>query len=61
MLSKEESKLLFEPYFTSKAQGTGLGLVISHKIIEAHKGTLDRRIDFDRQQVSFMVTLPMAQ
>ncbi len=59
-LSREESKLLFEPYFTSKSKGTGLGLVISNKIVEAHNGDLDWDIDFDGQQICFLITLPMA-
>ena len=58
-LSRDESKLLFEPYFTSKSKGTGIGLVISNKIVEAHNGALDWDIDFDRQQIRFLVSLPM--
>lgn len=31
---------IFNPYFTTKASGTGLGLTIVNKIIEAHNGQL---------------------
>lgn len=58
-LSREESKLLFEPYFTSKSKGTGLGLVIIKKIVDAHSGELDWRADFEKQHISFSIRLPM--
>ncbi len=58
-LSREESKLLFEPYFTTKSKGTGLGLVISEKIVQAHNGQLDRHVDSGDRTISFSVTLPM--
>ena len=39
-ISKERIKHLGEPFYSSKEKGTGLGLMISHKIIQEHGGTI---------------------
>lgn len=39
-IAEEDIKNLFTPYYTSKAQGTGLGLVMVQKIVQAHNGTV---------------------
>lgn len=33
-------KKLGEPFYTTKERGTGLGLMVSYKIIEEHKGVI---------------------
>lgn len=40
-ISKDAMARIFEPYFTSKTNGMGLGLATTHNIIRTHKGTID--------------------
>ncbi len=59
LLTPDEGRLLFEPYFTKKSKGTGLGLVISKKIVLAHKGKLEWHADYEKKRIQFLITLPM--
>ena len=39
-IRKEDLPRAFDPYFTTKPSGTGLGLPIVQKIVEAHGGEI---------------------
>lgn len=48
---------IFEPLFTTRARGTGLGLALSRDIVAAHGGTLEL-LDDGRSGASFRIRLP---
>src|SRR5205809_3875816 len=50
----------FEPFFSTKVEGTGMGLAISRSIIEAHGGTLWGE-NCDNGGACFIVRLPQAK
>ena len=51
---------VFEPYFTSKARGTGLGLAVVRKVAEAHGGEVSCGAS-ERGGALFTVTLPLEE
>jgi PAS domain S-box-containing protein len=48
---------LFQPFFTTKAKGTGLGLWLSQRIIQDHGGTITVE-SVPRKRTTFTITLP---
>ncbi|HYT88869.1 MAG TPA: ATP-binding protein, partial [Gemmataceae bacterium] len=39
-LNEEQRTKIFEPFYTTKPKGTGLGMAIARRVIEAHAGQL---------------------
>lgn len=50
---------IFEPFVTTKANGSGLGLPLVHRAVEAHRGLV--LVDSDATGTRFSVYLPVAQ
>lgn len=58
-MSEDQRKQVFDAFFTTKTKGTGLGMPISRRIIEAHGGTID---SVDCQSgAKFVIRLPRTQ
>lgn len=53
-------KKLGEPFYTTKERGTGLGLMVSFKIIEEHGGTIEVESEIG-QGAAFHIYLPITE
>ncbi len=58
-ISADQLDDLFTPFFTTKRKGTGLGLALTHKIIEDHGGSIHIASEFG-QGTAVTVRLPAA-
>jgi len=56
-ITPENMQKLFEPLFTTKPRGIGLGLAVSRKLVEANGGRIEAQSE-PGQGATFTVYLP---
>jgi two-component system sensor histidine kinase AtoS len=59
-MDEETTKNLFNPFFTTKEKGAGLGMALSQKIIEDHRGTIEV-ISEKGVGTAFVIYLPVVK
>ena len=57
-ISETDLVRIFDPFYTTKENGNGLGLAITHGIIEQHNGTINVESKLGRG-TTFTIKLPM--
>lgn len=57
-LTEEQISRLGEPFFTTKSNGNGLGLMVSYKIIQNHQGTIAVNSQLNKG-TAFHISLPV--
>jgi len=58
-ISEEHADKLFYPFFTTKKQGSGVGLSMARKIVDSHRGLIDVQSE-PGQGTVFTVRIPIA-
>ena len=58
-IPEEELDTIFMPFVTHKTGGTGVGLALAKKIVEAHKGSI--QLSSTKELTSFTLLLPLPQ
>jgi signal transduction histidine kinase len=56
-ISPADRERVFEPFFSTKTKGTGLGMAIARRIVEAHGGTITVAVN-DSPGAAIRVMLP---
>ena len=59
-IPKDRLDKLGEPFYSTKEKGTGLGLLVSYKIIEAHRGSINFTSEVAKGTL-VEITLPISQ
>jgi signal transduction histidine kinase len=57
-IRKEDLASIFDPFYTTKSHGTGLGLTVAHGIIQDHGGFIDVESEL-RIGTTFHVSFPL--
>ena len=58
-ISQESLNKIFEPYFSTKKSGFGLGLAVTKKIVEEHHGSIEVQSQVNKG-TTFVLKLPLA-
>lgn len=59
-LTPEARQRIFDPFFTTKTKGTGLGMAIARRIVEAHGGEIGVGLQISRG-TEIRITLPRGE
>jgi signal transduction histidine kinase len=57
-IAEDKLPKIFDVYYSSRPQGSGLGLPTAQKIVEAHKGTISVDSELGKG-TSFTIQLPL--
>jgi signal transduction histidine kinase len=59
-IKRENMKKIFDPFYTNKSEGTGMGLSVAHGIIREHHGVIEAESETGKG-TSFYIYIPLLE